>query len=75
MIQLAREPGTDTYCEIGMNGGHSVIAMLEANENITAHVFDLMMWNYSNPIAALISTRFGKRFILHRGDSRKTVLQ
>ena len=73
MVQLVREPHVGRYCEIGMNGGHSVVAMLEANPNVTCDVFDLMMWNYSEPIAALLTARYGHRFRLHRGSSWKLV--
>lgn len=73
MVQIVQETNVNTYCEIGMNGGHSIVAMLEANPQITAHAFDMMHWNYSKPIADLISLRFGSRFQLHRGNSHKTV--
>ena len=73
MVQLVQTPQTNRYCEIGMNGGHSVVAMLEANRNLTADVFDLMAWSYSADVGRLLSTRFGSRFRLHRGDSKLRV--
>ena len=73
MVELARAPGVSTYCEIGFNGGHSSAAMLLANPTLTVHAFDLMAWEYSNATAALLRTTFGRRFRIHRGDSRVTV--
>ena len=69
MIQLVRQRNVRTYCEVGMNGGHSSTAMLLANPNVTAHVFDLLAFNYSRPVAKLLRTRFGDRFELHAGWS------
>ena len=37
MLQLVREPNVTHYCEVGMNGGHSLVAMLLGNPNATAH--------------------------------------
>ena len=73
MVQLVTAPGVKTYCEIGMNGGHSASAMLLANPLLTVHSFDIMYWNYSWPVARLLSTTFGQRFVLHPGNSRYTV--
>ena len=75
MIQLVNAPGVRTYCEIGMNGGHSASSMLLANPALTVHSFDIMYWNYSWPVANLLSTAFGSRFVLHPGNSRATVPQ
>ena len=61
------------YCEIGMNGGHSTVAMLLANPRLTAHVFDMMAFGYSAHVAKLLKQRFGRRFQLHAGDSHTTV--
>ena len=44
MIQLVRDPSVKTYCEIGVNGGHSAAAMLLANPELVVHGFDLMAW-------------------------------
>lgn len=73
MLQLAREPQVKTYCEIGMNGGHSLCAMLLANPALRAHVFDLFAWSYSWPIARLINTTFAGRVIFHAGHSQQTL--
>ena len=73
MVQLARAPAMGTYCEVGMNGGHSAVAMLHANPSLRVHTFDIMFWNYSWPIAHLLRTLFGGRFTLHSGDSRDSV--
>ena len=73
MIQLVRSPSTKVYCEIGLNGGHSVSAMLLANPNASAHVFDTLAMNYSRPVVSLLQQRFGPRFRVHEGNSRHTV--
>lgn len=75
MVQLASAPGVRTYCEIGMNGGHSASAMLHANPDLVVHSFDIMYWNYSWPVANLLEMAFGRRFVLHPGNSRLTVPQ
>jgi cephalosporin hydroxylase len=56
-----------------MNGGHSASAMLLASPSLKVHSFDIMHWNYSWPVANLLSTAFGSRFELHPGNSRSTV--
>ena len=61
------------YCEVGMNGGHSTVAMLLANPRLTAHVFDMMAFGYSPHVARLLRLRFGDRFQLHAGDSHSTL--
>lgn len=73
MVELIRETGARRYCEIGMNGGHSVAAVLQASPNISATVFDMMAFNYSWPIAGLLHAQYGRRFKLHPGNSRSTV--
>ena len=73
MVQLVSAPGVQTYCEVGMNGGHSASAMLLANPSLVVHSFDLMFWNYSAPVVHMLSTAFGERFISHPGNSRTTV--
>jgi hypothetical protein len=45
MLRLVQH--ATTYCEIGMNGGHSLVAVLLSNSAVTAHVFDLFRWRYS----------------------------
>ncbi|EOD10454.1 hypothetical protein EMIHUDRAFT_215667 [Emiliania huxleyi CCMP1516] len=72
MLSLARLPGMRTYCEIGMNGGHSTAAMLEANANLIVHSWDLMKFKYSRPVTDLL-TRFGHRVNFHAGDTRRTL--
>ena len=73
MLQLVAAPSVRTYCEVGMNGGHSASAMLLSHPNLLVHSFDLMYWNYSRPVASLLSTAFADRFVLHPGNSRETV--
>ena len=80
MLQLARSCSGGgkrgqrcNYCEVGMNGGHSTVAMLLANPRLVAHVFDMMAWGYSPHVATLLKLRFGRRFILHQGDSHVNI--
>lgn len=73
MMQIVRQPNVSTYCEVGMNGAHSTVAMLLANERAHAHVFDLMRWNYSQPVAALLRATFRERFSLSEGYSHDTL--
>ena len=73
MSSLAREPGVQHYCEVGMNGGHSVVSMLLSNPNLTAHVFDPLEYKYSEPVAQLLRASFGARFQLAPGFSRQTL--
>jgi predicted O-methyltransferase YrrM len=82
MLQLARElPARSAdepwqYCEVGMNGGHSLAAMLQADPRIHATVFDLMAYNYSAPVAELLRTTFGAaRIQMIQGDSHTTLKQ
>ena len=79
MMELIQ--GKKRYCEIGMNGGHSAVAMLLSNEHLEVHSFDLIrpegqptqLLNYSWPIANLLRQTFGHRFVLHPGNSRGLV--
>ena len=75
MVQLGRElPATgSTYCEVGMNGGHSAAALLLSHPALVVHSFDMMRFNYSWAVARLLQLRFGRRFVLHPGDSHKTL--
>ena len=73
MLQLARRPGTANYCEVGMNGGHSLAAVLLANGGINAHVFDLFKWKYSWPAAQLLNATFGGRITVYPGWSHRTL--
>ena len=69
MVQLARSPEVTQYCEVGMNVGHSAVAMLLANPQLTVDTFDLMRFNYSMPVVNLMQRGFGSRFRYHVGDS------
>ena len=77
MLQLVRSfrplSQRAIYCETGMNGGHSVAAMLLAHPNLKAYVFDLVGYKYSERVAALLSESFGERFELRRGSSRHSL--
>jgi len=71
MVTIVSRPNVRQYCEIGMNGGHSVAAMLSTNPDLTAHVWDLLDSNHSRPVAQLLSSLFGDRFMLHAGDTHQ----
>jgi hypothetical protein len=73
MIQLIRRANVSTYCEVGMNGGHSVAAMLLANVNVSAHVFDLFKWSYSSLVANVLNTTFRGRVSFYPGYSHRTL--
>jgi hypothetical protein len=73
MIELILRPNTSTYCEIGMNGGHSLAAMLLANPNVIAHVFDLFKWRYSSLVANILNTTFRGRVSFYPGYSHHTL--
>ena len=74
MVQLVRAPHVRTYCEVGMNGGHSLAAMMLARAGLRAHVFDLLKWRYSWPAATLINATFGAgRVAFYEGYSHRTL--
>eukprot|EP00966_Prymnesium_polylepis_P147070 3397286-Prymnesium_polylepis.2 len=76
LVQAARAADPERvlqYCEVGMNGGHSVSAMLLADSRLRAHVFDTVSLKYSYPVAELLETQFGGRFELHAGYSQDTL--
>ena len=73
MIELVREPHVRTYVEVGMNGGHSLMAMLLANPRLHADVFDLFKWKYSWSAASLINATFPGRATFHEGWSHRTL--
>lgn len=73
MLQLVRQPGVRNYCEIGMNVGHSTVAMLIANPQLVAHVFDLGAFRWSEPVSTLLRAHFADRFELHVGKSWRTI--
>ena len=73
MLKLILQPHVKTYCEVGMNGGHSLVAMLLAKPTLAVHVFDLFKWEYSVPVANLVNHTFRGRVTFHRGYSQKTL--
>ena len=72
MVELVRElPANEVYCEIGLNGGHSLAATLLAHSTLKAHVFDLFALPYSPSVERLVHSRFGaERVQFHKGNSR-----
>ncbi len=73
MLELVRAPHVRTYCEIGMNGGHSLAAMLLAHADLECHVFDLFKWRYSEPVATLLNHTYGGRVHFYPGYSKHTL--
>ena len=76
MVELAQALPTERpvhYCEVGMNGGHSVVSMLLAHPNLTAHVFDPLEYDYSAPVVTLLTNSFQERFVVTKGYSVKTL--
>jgi len=70
LVAYAQALGSGSvYCEVGMNGGHSTVAVLLANPNITVDSFDMMFWGYSKPVASLLETSFSGRLRFHKGNS------
>ena len=70
MVELAQALPTERpvhYCEVGMNGGHSVVSMLLAHPNLTAHVFDPLEYDYSAPVVTLLTNSFQERFVITKG--------
>ena len=55
------------------DGGHSLAAVLLANADVRAHVFDLFKWKYSWPAATLLNASFGGRLDVHPGWSHQTL--
>jgi hypothetical protein len=62
-----------TYCEIGMNGGHSASVVLAGRPGVYVVSFDLGMFAYSQPVADLLGVVFGERFRFVQGNSLETV--
>ena len=62
-----------TYCEVGSNGGHSVVSMLLASPRVQAFAFDPLEYSYSGPMVKLLRASFGERFNLTKGYSAQTV--
>ena len=75
MLELVRAPHVRTYCEIGMNGGHSLAAMLLAHADLECHVFDLFKWRYSEPVASLLNHTYRGRVRFYPGYSKHTLPQ
>ena len=75
MLKSVDELQANTYCEIGMNGGHSAAAILASRPHIVAHVFDLGEFAYSQPVADALTAKYPNRFNYYFGDSNVTVPQ
>jgi len=53
--QRQRSPSQPiTYCEVGSNGGHSVVSMLLASPRVQAFAFDPLEYSYSGPMVKLL---------------------
>ena len=56
--------------EIGLNGGHSALLCLLANQNLTFVAVDIFRHEYVEKAAEYLQARFPRRFHCLRGDSR-----
>lgn len=58
-----------TYCEVGVNGGHGTAAILLANPSLRAHSWDEFRQGYSSEIKQVLKDYFHDRIVFHPGDS------
>lgn len=63
--------GVQTYCEVGVNGGHGTAAMLLASPTLVAHSWDEGRQGYSKEVFQTLTDYFGDRLILHKGNSHR----
>ena len=71
LIRLARE--STHMLEIGFNAGHSSALALLANPSLRVTAVDICTHKYVEPCAKILRTRFGSRFTLRKGDSRRVL--
>ena len=69
---LAEESHGGVACEVGFNAGHSAAVLLDSSKIRLLH-FDIMVQPYSNASCEHFERRYGRRFRMHRGNSRRTV--
>lgn len=66
--------GRKNICEIGFNGGHSVLAMIISNPNAHYVLFDIGLHSYARPCFEYIKKIFPHTVIeMYWGDSRETL--
>jgi hypothetical protein len=76
---IQRVSNVKRVCEIGMNGGHSVIIFLAAlsssqkDSGVHLTMFDLSEFAYSKTAVNYINTLYPGMFTLHAGNSRISV--
>lgn len=75
MRRIALNPGVDTVCEVGFNGGHSALLFLSAGARRVIS-FELglgVQGTYSSHAVSWLSERYPGRLQVILGDSLKTV--
>ena len=66
--------GKQRICEIGINAGHSLVLMLEQNDEAEYFLFDLNNHKYTEPCLEFISKQFPNTKIQkYFGDSKVTI--
>lgn len=66
--------GKRRICEIGVNAGHSLLMMLEANPTAEYVLFDIGIHKYTRPCVEYIQSQFPDASIqIVYGDSKQTV--
>lgn len=65
-------PAGSMHCEIGLNAGHSAVAVLEGNPNIFVTSFE---YRPIGPVVDALHARYGNRITVIPGDSNMTVPQ
>lgn len=66
--------GKTRICEIGVNAGHSLLLMLEANSTADYVLFDIGIHKYTRPCVEYIQSQFPNTSIqIIYGDSKQTI--
>lgn len=69
----AQQPWVKTICETGFGAGHSAMLFLLANPKAEVYSFGWGNHSYTKASERFLHHKFGDRFTLTRGDSRKTL--
>lgn len=68
IAKAVRRPGVKTYCETGLNGGHSSLAALTSNAYVRVIAIDNFQERWVAGAASYLTSRFGDRFTAHKAD-------
>lgn len=66
---LAAAQGRRQMLEVGVNAGHSALALLYHHPQLIYHGVDICQHGYTKPAASFLKQRFGERFFFHAGNS------